>query len=115
MKRFLQSLMVACLSFAMVGCYESEDPVGPDVPVVDGITLSQEQMSVGADDGEYSVDIYTEYAFRAGSNVDWIEISGGSCGAEYCTQYFNVKANDTTSPREGVITFFSMISTLQQH
>ena len=88
----------------MVGCYE--DSTGPEVPVIGGITLSQEQMTVGAEGGEYSVNIYTEYAFQASSSVNWIEISYGSCGTEYCTQYFDVKANDTTSSREGVITIF---------
>ena len=88
----------------MVGCYE--DSIGPEVPVIGGITLSQEQMTVGAEGGEFSVDIYTEYNYQASCNVDWIEILGGSCGADYCTQFFNVKTNTTTSSREGIITIF---------
>ena len=104
MKRFLQLLILACLSFAVVGCYQ--DSTGPEVPVVGNLTLSQEQMNVSAEGGEYSVDIYTEYMFQASTNVDWIEILYGSCTPEYCSQYFNVKANDTTSPREGIITIF---------
>ena len=104
MKRFLQLLILACLSFAVVGCYQ--DSTGPEVPVVGNLTLSQEQMNVSAEGGEFSVDIYTEYMFQASTNVDWIEILYGSCTPEYCTQYFNVKANDTTSPREGIITIF---------
>ena len=104
MKKILQLLIATYLSFAMVGCYE--DSVGPEVPVVGSLTLSQEQMSVSAEGGEYSVDIYTEYNYQASCNVDWIEILGGSCGADYCTQFFNVKTNTTTSSRDGVITIF---------
>ncbi len=104
MKKILQLLIATYISFAMVGCYE--DSVGPEVPVIGSLTLSQEQMSVSAEGGEYSVDIYTEYAYQASTNVDWIEFAGGSCSPDYCTQYFNVKANNTDSSREGVITIF---------
>ena len=80
------------------------------------LTLSQEQMSVSAEGGKYSVDIYTEYAYQASANVDWIEIEDGGCSAEYYTQYFTVKPNDTTSSREGVITIccddYNLLATL---
>ena len=91
--------------FTFSGCF-SDVPSGPEVPIVGSLTLSQEQLSVGAEGGDYSVDIYTEYAYQASTNVNWIEFSGGSCSPEYCTQYFTVKANNTTSPREGIITVF---------
>ena len=106
MKKLLQFLMTMYLSIAMVGCYSTEEPVGPDVPIVGALKLSQEEMTVGADGGEFSVDIFTEYAYETSTNVDWITISGGSCGTEYCTLYFTVEKNDTTSEREGVITVF---------
>ena len=104
MKRFLQSLVVALLPLVMVGCYE--DSVGPEEPVVGNLSLSKEYMEVGPEGGEFSVDIFTEYNFQQSSNVDWIEILGGNCGAEYCTLNFSVLPNDTTSAREGVITIF---------
>ncbi len=106
MKKLLQFLMTMFLSVAMVGCYSTEEPVGPDVPVVGSLKLSQEEMTVGAEGGEFSVDIFTEYAYETSTNVDWVTISGGSCGTEYCTLYFTVAKNDTTSEREGVITVF---------
>ena len=106
MKKLLQFLMTMFLSVAMVGCYSTEEPVGPDVPVVGSLKLSQEEMTVGAEGGEFSVDIFTEYAYETSTNVDWITISGGSCGTEYCTLYFTVAKNNTTSEREGVITVF---------
>ena len=106
MKKLLQFLMTMFLSVAMVGCYSTEEPVGPDVPIVGALKLSQEEMSVGADGGEFSVDIFTEYSYETSTNVDWITISGGSCGTEYCTLYFTVAKNNTTSEREGVITVF---------
>ena len=98
--------MTMFLSVAMVGCYSTEEPVGPDVPVVGSLKLSQEEMTVGAEGGEFSVDIFTEYAYETSTNVDWVTISGGSCGTEYCTLYFTVAKNNTTSEREGVITVF---------
>ena len=98
--------MTMFLSVAMVGCYSTDEPVGPDVPVVGSLKLSQEEMTVGAEGGEFSVDIFTEYAYETSTNVDWVTISGGSCGTEYCTLYFTVAKNDTTSEREGVITVF---------
>ena len=70
------------------------------------MTGSKEYMEVGPEGGEFSVDIFTEYNFQQSSNVDWIEILGGNCGAEYCTLNFSVLPNDTTSAREGVITIF---------
>ena len=106
MKKLLQFLMTMFLSVAMVGCYSTEEPVGPDVPVVGALKLSQEEMTVGAEGGEFSVDIFTEYAYETSTNVDWVTISGGSCGTEYCTLYFTVTKNDTISEREGVITVF---------
>ncbi|MBE6211843.1 MAG: hypothetical protein E7129_01725 [Rikenellaceae bacterium] len=106
MKKLLQFLMTMFLSVAMVGCYSTEEPVGPDVPVVGSLKLSQEEMTVGAEGGEFSVDIFTEYAYETSTNVDWVTISGGSCGTEYCTLYFTVAKNNTTSEREGVITVF---------
>ena len=104
MKKFLHSLMVALLSFAMVGCYE--DSVGPEVPVIGNLTLSQEYMEIDSNGGSYSVDVVTEYECQASSNVDWIEITGKYSYFDYFTQYFSVKSNNTTSPREGTITFF---------
>ena len=98
--------MTMYLSVAMVGCYSTEEPVGPDVPIVGALKLSQEEMTIGADGGEFSVDIFTEYSYETSANVDWITISGGSCGTEYCTLYFTVAKNNTTSEREGVITVF---------
>ena len=98
--------MTMFLSVAMVGCYSTEEPVGPDVPVVGSLKLSQEEMTISPEGGEFSVDIFTEYAYETSTNVDWITISGGSCGTEYCTLYFTVAKNDTTSEREGVITVF---------
>ena len=106
MKKLLQFLMTMYLSVAMVGCYSTEEPVGPDVPIVGALKLSQEEMTIGADGGEFSVDIFTEYAYETSTNVDWMTISGGSCGTEYCTLYFTVAKNNTTSEREGVITVF---------
>ena len=106
MKKLLQFLMTMFLSVAMVGCYSTEEPVGPDVPIVGALKLSQEEMTVGAEGGEFSVDIFTEYSYETSTNVDWITISGGSCGTEYCTLYFTVAKNNTTSEREGVITVF---------
>ena len=99
MKRFLLSLL-SFIPFLMVGCYESEEPV------IGSLTLSQEQMTVGAEGGEYSVDITTEYTYETKIDVDWITVSGGSCGTECCTLNFIVAKNDTTSEREGVITVF---------
>ena len=88
----------------MVGCYEG--PIGPDEPTVGNISLSPESMEVGAGQGEYSVDVYTDYVYQATSNVDWIEISDKTYYSEYSTQYFIVKQNTSDSSREGTITFY---------
>ena len=106
MKKLLQFLMTMFLSVAMVGCYSTDEPVGPDVPVVGSLKLSQEEMTVGAEGGDFSVDIFTEYAYEISTNVDWVTISGGSCGTEYCTLYFTVRALSLCS---------AMITTSRQH
>ena len=106
MNRFLQLLVISCLSLAVAGCYSTEEPIGPDVPAVGSLKLSQEQMVVGSEGGEFSIDIFTKYTYETSVNADWITISGSTCGTEYCTLYFTVAKNNTTSEREGAITVF---------
>ncbi|MBE6213041.1 MAG: hypothetical protein E7129_07905, partial [Rikenellaceae bacterium] len=106
MKKLLQFLMTMFLSVAMVGCYSTEEPVGPDVPVVGSLKLSQEEMTISPEGGKFSVDIFTEYSYKTSVNVDWIKITDNSSGDEYCTLYFTIAKNNTTSEREGVITVF---------
>ena len=89
----------------MVGCYDGE--VGPEVPTIGDFRLSQEYMEIDSEGGQYSVDIFTMYDFQYSTDVDWIEVSGGNCGAEYCTLYFNILPNSAAHTREGVITFVS--------
>ena len=98
--------MTMFLSVAMVGCYSTEEPVGPDVPVVGSLKLSQEEMTISPEGGKFSVDIFTEYSYKTSVNVDWIKITDNSSGDEYCTLYFTIAKNNTTSEREGVITVF---------
>ena len=98
----------------MVGCYESEEPVGPEVPVIGGITLSQEHITVGAEGGKYPIEVYTEYDYQVSANVDWIsilyelslELPDGGTRANGSKPYIVVEKNDSGIKREGVVTFF---------
>ena len=76
------------------------------MPIVGDITLSQEQMTISAAGGEFSVNITTEYDYKAISNIDWVEVTRVSYSANYSTLYFSVAQNDTTSSRAGVLTIF---------
>ncbi len=107
MKRLLYILLIIVLNLSLVvGCIPPDKPLGPEVPIVGALKLSQEQMMVDAEGGEFSVDVFTEYSYETITNADWITTSGGSCGPDYCTLYFTVAKNNSGAEREGVITFF---------
>ena len=103
MKKYLLLLMAISISLAIVGCVSPDEPLGPEIPNVENITITPEQMTIDAEGGEFSVDIQTQYEYQAVSNVDWIEIKGSINRTQSRTLYFVVKPNDTTSPREGNI------------
>lgn len=104
MKRFLHFSTTLLLLFAMVSCYATDGPINPEEPILGNLQLSQDKMSVGAEGGNFSVDIITDYEYAIDINVDWIEVTGGSCSTEYCTLDFYVAKNLAPSKRNGVIT-----------
>ena len=67
------------------------------------IKLSQSEIEVDCEDGEYSIKVTSPYSWQAASYFDWIEVEteAGTGGTE--TLQFSVEPNDGLQERRGVI------------
>ncbi len=112
MRKLIYLGIALCLSIFAVGCFATDEPLGPDVPNVGGITFSQEQINASSAGGVYSVDILLPTDEIAQSwTAEWISSTTLTLGFDndvYSgTFQIEVLPNNTGNIREGKITLFS--------
>ena len=92
---------MALVGLVLSACEET--PIGPEVPDVGGIELSQQIIEVEFEPGSYTVQVTSLYSWDAVSKNSWIIIESetGIAGTKELT--FKVERNEEADLREGTI------------
>uniref|UniRef100_UPI004056E4AF BACON domain-containing protein n=1 Tax=Alistipes sp. TaxID=1872444 RepID=UPI004056E4AF len=98
MKKYL--LLLSCIALTFTSCFEG---MGPEIPEVGNISLSDTAIEASPNGGTYKVTVTSDYSWAASTSVDWITLN---ITGEPTTLSFTVAPNNSSAAREGIITVF---------